>query len=169
MLYANRAHNLLTEAAAAEFLDPDVSEETKEVIEDIQDDLTNNIDTVDDDEKETNNAVLTAESCPVFESNGRYLVDIRDIMRICEAEEEVTGVEADAGEVASDVAAENDVDENDLVIVAPVDVAQEIVEACLYEAKCGKSGKSKKKAKGLQKALADLKSKGIKVKAAKKK
>lgn len=163
MLYANKARDMLYEAAAAEFLDPDVSEETKEVITDIQDDLTNNIEMVDAEDKETNNTELTVESCPVFECSYGYAVDIRDIMRICEAEEEMTGEPADAGEVASDVAAANDVSEDELVIVAPVDVAQQMIEACLFEAKCGKSGKSSKKAKGLQKALKELKAKGIKV------
>jgi hypothetical protein len=168
MLYANKAYNLLTEAASAEFLDPEVDSDVKDIITDIQDDLTTNVETVDADDKESNGVDLTAEACALFETSYGYAVDIRDIMRICEAAAE-EGEDMSASDAASDVAAANDVSEDDLVIVAPVDVAQEIVEACLYEAKCGKKGKAKKKAKGLAAALADLKAKGFKVKAKKKK
>ena len=164
MIYGNRAHKLLTESAAAEFLDPEVSQDVKDVVEDITDALTTNVETVDAEDKDSNGVDLTAESCPVYKlSESRYGVDIRDIMRICEAAEEETGEAPDAADVATDVAQTNDVDKDELVIVAPMDVAQEIVEACLYEAKCGKKGKAKKKAKGLGKVLDDLKSGGFKV------
>ena len=171
MLFANRNYGLLTEAASAEFLDPDVDSDVKDVVTNLQDALTTNVETVDADDKDTNGTDLTVESCPVYKTSYGYAVDVRDIMRICEAEEETTGEPADAGQVASDVAAENDVDKDDLVIVAPLDVAQEIVEACLFEAKCGKSsgGKAKKKAKGLGKVIDDLKSDGFKIKTKKKK
>ena len=91
-------------------------------------------------------------------------MDIRDLMRICEAEEEETGEPADAGEVAADVAETNDVNTDDLVIVAPADVASEMIEAALNESKAGKKGgKAKKKAKGLSDALKSLKKKGISI------
>ena len=173
MIYGKNPFSLITEAATADFLDPEVDQEVKDTVEEIQDDLTTNVEIVDADDKETNNAVLTAESCAIWESistKGRYFVDIRDIMRICEAEEEVTGQPADAGEVATDVADANNVSEDELVIVAPADVAQDIIEACIFEAKCGsKSDKAKKKAKGLSKALKDLKAKGFKIATKKKK
>lgn len=173
MLYAKNPFSLLNEAATDDFLDPDVSPEVKEDIQELQDDLSSNIEVVDAEDKETNNAVLTAESCPVWrlEESGRYCVDIRDIMRICEAEEEATGEPADAGDVASDVVANNDEVESkdDLVIVAPADVAQEIVEFALLEAKAGRSGKGAKKAKNLKNALKELKDKGFKIATKKKK
>jgi len=169
MIFGKKSFGLLSEAATADFLDPDVDQEVKDTVEELQDDLTTNVEVVDADDKETNNAVLTAESCTIWESSMGYLVDIRDIMRICEAEEEMTGEPADAGEVASDVAASNDVSADELVIVAPADVAEEIIENCLMEAKCGKKGKANKKANGLKKALKDLKSKGFKIAAKKKK
>ena len=169
MLYAKKASDLLYEAAAAEFMDPDVSEEVKDTVTDITDILTNNVDTVDPEDKETNNAVLTAESCAIFETSYGYAVDVRDIMRICEEEEAMTGEAPAASDVAADVAEENEVDTDELVIVAPADVAQEIVEACLYEAKCGKSGKATKKAKKLGEVLGDLKAKGFKIKTKKSK
>lgn len=167
MIYGNsRAHSLLIESAAAEFLDPEVSQDVKDVVDDITDALTTNVETVDAEDKESNGVDLTAESCPVYKlAESRYGIDIRDIMRICEAAEEATGETPDAAEVATDVAETNDVDKDDLVIVAPIDVAQEIVEACIFEAKCGKSkgGKAKKKAKGLGKVLDDLKTGGFKI------
>ena len=170
MIYGNRAHKLLTEAAAAEFLDPEVSDDVKNVVDDITDALTTNVEEVDAEDKESNGVDLTAESCPVYKlAESRYGVDIRDIMRICEAAEEATGETPDAADVATDVAETNDVDKDELVIVAPIDVAQEIVEACIFEAKCGKKGKAKKKAKGLGKVLDDLKSGGFKIATKKKK
>lgn len=175
MLFVNNPFSLLSEAATADFLDPDVDSEVKDAVEELQDDLTTNVEFVDADDKETNNAVLTAESCPMWigESTGRFYVNLSDIVRICEAEEDATGVPADAGEVASDVVAANadeGASEDQLVIVAPADVAEEIIENCLMEAKCGKSGgKASKKAKGLSKALKDLKAKGFKIATKKKK
>ena len=167
MLYASNPFSLLSEAATDDFLDPDVSPEVKEDIQELQDDLSSNVEVVDAEDKETNNAVLTTESCPVWylESTNRYAVDIRDIMRICEAEEDATGEPADAGDVASDVVANNDEvgDKDDLVIVAPADVAQEIVEFALLEAKSGRSGKGARKAKSLKNALKELKDKGFKI------
>lgn len=170
MLFAKNPFSLISEAATADFLDPDVDQDVKDQVQELQDDLTTNIEFVDADDKETNNAVLTAESCAIWESSKGYLVDIRDIVRICEAEEEATGEPADAGEVATDVATTNDVDTDELVIVAPADVAEEIIENCLMEAKCGKKGgKASKKAKGLSKALKELKDKGFKIATKKKK
>lgn len=174
MLFVNNPFSLLSEAATADFLDPDVDKEVKDAVEELQDDLTTNVEFVDADDKETNNAVLTAESCPMWlGESGRYYVNLNDIVRICEAEEEATGEPADAGEVASDVVAANADDgatEDQLVIVAPADVAEEIIENCLMEAKCGKTkGKASKKANGLSKALKDLKAKGFKIATKKKK
>lgn len=170
MLYRRNARSLLEEAmdvdASADLLAPE-AEEVKEVLDDLEDKF-DNIEEVSPEDKETNNAVLTAESCPIYRINEGYAVDIRDIMRICEAEGEMEGdpdaPAADAGDVASDVAQANDVSEDELVIVAPVDVAQQIVEACFYEAKCGKKGKAAKKAKGLADVVGELQAKGFKVK-----
>lgn len=165
MLYGD-PHKILSESASADLLDPAVDQEVKDVVNQLQDDLTTNVEEVPAEDKETNNAVLSPdelkECCTLWEAgNGRYYADIRDIMRICEEAEENTGEPADAGEVAADVATANDVETDDLVIVAPADVAEEIIENALNESKAGKSGKAKKKAKGLSDALASLKKKGI--------
>lgn len=167
MLYGD-PHKILSEAASADLLDPEVDQEVKDVVEELQDDLTTNVEEVPAEDKLTNNAVLSPdelkEACTLWEGNGRYFMDIRDLMRICEAEEEETGEPADAGEVAADVAETNDVNTDDLVIVAPADVASEMIEAALNESKAGKKGgKAKKKAKGLSDALKSLKKKGISI------
>ena len=166
MLYGE-SYKILSEAASADLLDPEVDQEVKDVVEDLEDTLTTNVEEVPAEDKETNNAVLSPEdlkeACMIWESgDGRYFMDIRDVMRICEAEEEETGEPADAGEVAADVADANDVSTDDLVVVAPADVAAEMIEAALNEAKAGKkNGKAKKKAKKMADAIDDLKSKGI--------
>lgn len=161
------SHRILSETASADLLDPAVDSEVKNVVDDLQDALTTNVEEVPAEDKETNNAVLTAEACTIFEAaiaGRKYAVDIRDIMRICEAEEEETGVTPDAGDVAQDVAQANDADSEDLVVVAPADVAQEMIESALNEAKAGKKcGKAKKKAGKLAKALNQIKKKGVKV------
>ena len=168
MLYGE-SYKILSEAASADLLDPEVDQEVKDVVEDLEDTLTTNVEEVPADDKLSNNAVLSPEDlkecCTLWESgDGRYFADIRDIIRICEAEEEETGEPADAGEVAADVAETNDVNTDDLVILAPTDVASEMIENALNESKAGKKGgKAKKKAKGLADAIKDLKEKGIKV------
>lgn len=167
----NYASNMLFESSTADLLDPEVDSDVKEVIEELEDDLTTNVKEVPASDKESNGATEllkpTKESCMLYEAgNGKYFCNIFDIMRICEAEEEETGVTPDAGEVAADVADANGKGEDDLVIVAPLDTAKELIEACINEAKCGKKGskaKSKKKAKSLSKALKEIKDKGIKV------
>lgn len=166
MLFGN-PNKILTEAASADLLDPAVDQEVKDVVEELQDDLTTNVEEVPAEDKETNNAVLSPdelkESCMLWEGNGRYYMDIRDLMRICEAAEEDSGEPADAGEVAADVAEANDKSADDLVIVAPADVASEIIENAINESKAGKKGKASKKAKGLSDALKSLKKKGISI------
>lgn len=167
----NYASNMLFESSTADLLDPEVDSDVKEVIEELEDDLTTNVQEVPAKDKVSNGADAllnpTPESCMLYEtSGGKYLCNIFDIMRICEAEEEETGVAPDAGDVADQVADANGTTSDELVIVAPVKVAEEIVEACINEAKCGKKGskaKSKKKAKSLSKALKEIKDKGIKV------
>ena len=144
MLYGE-SYKILSEAASADLLDPEVDQEVKDVVEDLEDTLTTNVEEVPADDKFSNNAVLSPEDlkecCTLWESgDGRYFADIRDIIRICEAEEEETGEPADAGEVAAEI------------------------ENALNESKAGKKdGKAKKKAKGLADAIKDLKEKGIKV------
>lgn len=173
MLYGD-PYKFLSEAASADLLDPQVSEEVKDVVNELEDELTTNVEEVPAEDKDDNHAVLSAEelkeTATLYRiSESKVGFDIRDLLRICEAEEEETGEPADAGEVAADVAEKNDVSADDLVIVAPADVAEEIVTNAVQEAKCGRKGKATKKANGLLAAVKDLKKKGIKVASAKKK
>ena len=173
MLYGD-PYKFLSEAAAADLLDPQVSQEVKDVVEELEDELTTNVEEVPADDKEDNHAVLSAEelkeTATLYRiSENRVALDIRDLMRICEAEEEETGEPADAAAVADDVAEKNDVESDDLVIVAPADVAAEIIENAILEAKCGKKGKNTKKANGLLDAIKSLKKDGKKVVVKKKK
>ena len=178
MLYGD-PYKFLSEAASADLLDPQVSEEVKDVVEELEDELTTNVEEVPAEDKEDNHAVLSAEelkeTATLYRlSEGKVGFDIRDLLRICEAEEEAAAeagetAEVDAGEVAADVAEKNDVEVDDLVIVAPADVAAEIIESAILEAKCGRKGKAAKKANGLLDAVKNLKKKGIKVATVKKK
>jgi len=172
MLFGSNSYRGFFESATADLLDPDVSGEVKDVVEDLEDALTNNVPEVAPEEKETNGATEllapTKESCILYEgANGQLMLNVFDLMRICEAEEAETGAAPNAADVAADVADANGASEDDLVIVAPLDTAKELVEACIMEAKCGKSGKkakNKKKANGLAKAIKSLKKRGFKVK-----
>lgn len=167
----NYKYNTLFESASADLLDPDVDSDVKDVVEELEDDLTTNVQEVPAEEKESNGATEllkpTSESCMIYEAgHGKFYCNIFDIMRICEAEEAETGVAPDAGDVAADVADANGQSEDDLVIVAPLDTAKELVEACINESKCGKKGgkaKSKKKIKSLSKAIKQIKDKGMKI------
>lgn len=162
MLYG-RTSRILSEAASADLLDPQVDQEVKDVIADLQDELTSNVEEVPAGDKDDNHAVLAPEElkemCTLWEGNGCVYMDMNDVIRICESE----GDDADAGEVASDVAEANDVESDNLVIVADEETAKDLIEGALLEAKCGRKGKSTKKVKGLTKALKELKAKGIKV------
>lgn len=165
----NYGNYILSESASADLLDPEVDSDVKDVVKELEDELTTNIEEVPAKDKETNGATEllkpTAESCMLYEAgSGKYFCNIMDIVRICEAEEEETGTMPDAGEVAADAAEANGHSEDDLVIVAPLDTARELVENCINEAKAGKKkGKNKKKANILSKAIKDIKKKGIKI------
>lgn len=143
MIYG-RPSKVLTETASADLLDPNVDTDVKNVVNDLQDVLTTNVEEVPAEDKVSNHAVLSPdelkESCMLWEANGRICLDVRDLMRICEAEEDETGEAVDAGEIATDVAEINDVNPDDLVIVAPADVAKEMIESCLLEARVGRMG-----------------------------
>ena len=163
MLYG-RMNGILSEAASADLLDPEVDQEVKDVVADLEDELTTNVEEVPAADKDSNNAVLSPEElkemCTLWEgSNNCIYMDMNDLMRICEAE----GDDADAGEVAEDVANANEVDSDNLVIVADEETAKDLIECALLEAKAGRKGKNVKKAKGLTKALKQLKAKGIKI------
>ena len=87
MLYGD-PYKFLSEAAAADLLDPQVSQEVKDVVEELEDELTTNVEEVPADDKEDNHAVLSAEelkeTATLYRiSENRVALDIRDLMRIC--------------------------------------------------------------------------------------
>ena len=161
MLFKNPA-KLLSEAASADLLDPKVSDEVKDVIDELEDVLTNNIEEVDDKDKTTNGMqmAIQAEAVAMLESavgygNARYLLKIEDLMAVREAEGEAAAAEAmeepgqaptpeeveaaapDAGNVIEDIAAKNGVEPEQVAVVITAETVRFLAETALLEAKCG--------------------------------
>lgn len=163
MLFKN-PKKLLSEAASADLLDPKVSEEVKDVIDELEDVLTNNIEEVDEKDKTTNGMPLKAEAVAMMESavgygKARYLLKIEDLMAVREAEGEAAAAEAmeepgqaptpeeveaaapDAGNVIEDIAAKNGVEPEQVAVVITAESVRFLAETALLEAKCGKDKK----------------------------
>lgn len=163
---------LLSEAASADLLDPKVSDEVKDVVDELEDILTNNIEEVKDEDKTTNGMVLTAECVNMLEAaapygKAKYLLNIEDLMAVREAEgeekaaeameepgqaptaEEVEAAAPDAGNVIEDIAAKNGVEPEQVAVVISAESAKFLAQTALLEAKCGKG---KKDCKGFEKA-----------------
>lgn len=191
MLFAN-PRKILSESAAADLLNPEVSEEVKDVINDLEDTLTNNVEEVDEKDKTTNGGIpVVAEAVALMESvNGygraRYLITLEDVMAIQETEgekaaeenvetpgeapsaEECEKCEPDAANVVEDIAQKNGVDPEQVAVVITSENVKFLAETALLEAKAGKSGKDAKAAKKLKKvkkATEQLRSKVKMVKA----
>lgn len=163
MLFKN-PKKLLSEAASADLLDPKVSDEVKDVIDELEDVLTNNIEEVDEKDKTTNGMPVHAEAVAMMESsvgygNARYLLKIEDLMAVREAEGEAAAAEAmeepgqaptpeeveaaapDAGNVIEDIAAKNGVEPEQVAVVITAETVRFLAETALLEAKCGKDKK----------------------------
>lgn len=183
-MFTGKPYKYLSEAATADLLDPGTSEEVKDTIEELQDDLTNNVEEVPADDMVTNGGVpvITAESAILAESsNGRYYISMEAVMRICEDEAEVAadGEEPTADEVVDQadnvidqIANANGIDPEDVTVVISADEMTYMCECAINESKCNKKkgkkkgGKSAKKIAILSKLTKALKGK---VKVAKKK
>ena len=189
MLFSN-PRRLLSEAASADMLNPEVSEEVKDVIQDLEDTLTNNVEEVKDGDKTTNGGIpVTTESVAMMESantygRARYLVSLESVIAVMESEgekeaeeameepgkapteEEIEGHEPDACDVIKKIADNNGVDEDQVAVVITAENVRFLAETALLEAKCGKKGgKGCKKVKKVAKALDQLKGKVNLVKA----
>lgn len=192
MLFSN-PRKILSEAASADLLNPEVSEEVKDVITDLEDTLTNNVEEVDDKDKTTNGGIpVVAESVSMMETatdgygRARYLVTLEDVIAIKEtegekaAEEEVEEpgeapsaekceeCEPDAKNVVDDIAEKNGVDPEQVAVVITAENVKFLAETALLEAKggkCGKNAKATKKLKKTKKAIDELKGKVKLVKA----
>ena len=182
MLFKN-PRAILSEAAAADLLDPEVSEEVKETIGELEDTLTNNVEEVKEDDKTPNGGiVVTTESVPVLRANNnygraQYLVSLESVIALMEAEgeeaaaaaaqpgeapsaEDAEAAEPDAANVVEDIAEKNGVDPEQVAVVITAENVSFLAETALLEAKCGnKKGKGAKKLKKTKKAVDQLKGK----------
>lgn len=192
MLFSN-PRRILSEAATAELLDPEVSEEVKDTVEELEDTLTNNVEEVDEKDMTTNGGVpVTTESVSLMESASwyndrtRYLVNIESVIAVMETEgaaeaeanaepgqapteEECEKNEPEASNVIDDIAEKNGVDPEQVAVVITAEHVQFLAETALLESKAGKrKGKAGKKLKKLKDVIDDLQRKGKKIKFAKK-
>lgn len=181
---------LLSEAASADLLAPEVSEEVKEVIDNLEDTLTNNVEEVKDEDKTTNGGIpVVAEGVSIMKSNvgyGRaeYLVKLEDVIAVMEtegeeaakaameepgtppSEEDIEKHEPNAVNVVEDIAEKNGVDPEQVAVVISAEAASFLAETALLEAKnCKKKGKGTKRIKKTAKAVDQLKGKVKLVKA----
>lgn len=189
MLFGTNPRSLLSEAATADMLNPEVSPEVKDVVNELEDDLTNNVEEVKDSDKTTNGGIpVTTEAVALMESHvgygkARYLVTIESVIAIKETEgeaaatekmdepgtppaEECEECEPNAANVVEDIAQKNGVDPDQVAVVISAESCRFLAETALMEAKCGKSdGKGTKKLKKVKKTIDELKGKIKMVKA----
>lgn len=188
MLFKN-PRRLLSEAATADLLNPEVSDEVKDVIVDLEKDLTNNIEEVKEEDKTTNGGIpVTTESVAIMESavgygKAKYLVTLESVMAVMESEaeaevpveepaageapaEEVPAVEPSPVNVVEDIAEKNGVEPEQVAVVITAESVKFLVEHAILESKACKSGKDAKACKKLAKvgkAVKDLKEGGVMV------
>lgn len=189
MLFSN-PRKILSESAAADLLNPEVSEEVKDVINDLEDTLTNNVEEVDEKDKTTNGGIpVVAEAVALMETAGagydraRYLVTLEDVISIQETEGEKAAAEAveepgaaptpeecekcepSADNVVEDIAQKNGVEPEQVAVVITAENVKFLAETALLEAKAGKPGKAAKKLKKVKAATEQLRGKVKMVKA----
>lgn len=186
----NNPRKLLTEAASADMLNPEVSEEVKDTIEELEDVLTNNVEEVDDKDKTTNGGIpVVSEAVNLYAAarptgGAQYYVALETVIAIMETEGEMAADAANAnapeGEapatpeecepsatnVVDDIAAKNGVDPEQVAVVITAESMKLLVENVLLEAKCGrKKGKNAKKLKKQKDVIDQLRGKVNMVKA----
>lgn len=176
MLFSTHPRKLLSEAAAADLLDPKVSDEVKEVIDDMEDILTNNIEEVKDADKTTNGGVpVVAEAVAVLEAantygKAKYLITLESVIAVMENEgeklaaeesetpgeaptpEEAEAHEPHAANVIEDIAARNGVEADQVAVVISTENFRFLAEMAILEAKSGKAAEDCEAAKKLGKA-----------------
>lgn len=179
MFLTTNPRRLISEAAAADLLNPEVSEEVKDVVEELEDDLKD-IDTVPDDQKTTNGGIpVTTEGVSLMKTNnGRYLVTLEDVIAVMETEgadaAEEAKQNAEPGETpptaeecepsATDtlekIANANGVDVEDVTVVINSNEMACVAEAALLEAGKGRcKGRNTKKLMKKKKVVDALKGK----------
>ncbi len=181
MLFKN-PRQLLSESASADLLAPEVSEEVKNVIDDLEDTLTNNVEEVKSEDKKTTNGGIpvVAEAVSIMESasnydRARYLVKLEDVIAIKETEgeaaaaaaveepgtapteEECEKAEPDATNVIEDIASKNGVEPEQVAVVINAESVSFLAETALLEAKAGKkNGRGAKKLAKTSKTIKEL-------------
>ena len=176
MLFSN-PRAILSEAASADMLNPEVSEEVKDTIEELEDTLTNNVEEVDDKDKTTNGGIpVTTEAVSLFESaagygRAKFIVTLEDVIAVQEAEGEEAAKEdqqleepgeapsedkceekePDACNVVNDIAEKNGVEPEQVAVVITAENVRFLAQTALLEAKCGKKGKDAQASKKLNK------------------
>lgn len=165
MLFKN-PRVLLSEAASADLLNPEVSEEVKDVINDLEDVLTNNVEEVKDADKTTNGGIpVTTESASLMEAaapygKARYLISLEQVMAIRETEEAEAAAAAEAapaeegGEAPTEepaaptvepaniierIADNNDVEPEQVAVVISAEAAHYYAQTALLEQKAGRN------------------------------
>ena len=173
MLFGANPYQFLSEAATQDLLDPATSSEVKDVVDDLEDTLTNNVEEVPSKDMVTNGGVpvTTTESAVLVESNGKYMVNIESVIAICEdeaaeetgdAEPSADAVADKAEDVVDQIAQANGVDPEDVTIVISQETASFLCEAAINESKASKgkkTGKATRKATILAKVSKALKNK----------
>lgn len=188
MLFKN-PRKLLSEAASADLLDPTVSAEVKDVVDDLENILTNNIEEVKDEDKTTNGMPLKVEAVAMMESanpygKARYLLKIEDLMAVRESEGEEAAKEEmeepgeapseeevekhcpNVGNVIEDIAAKNGVEPEEVAVVISTESVRFLAQTAVLEAKCGKAQKDCKglsKCKKIKKTAEAVKEAGYKL------
>jgi len=159
MLYKT-PRKLLSEAAA-DLLNPEVSDEVKDVVEELEDILTNNVEEVKDEDKTTNGGIpVTTESVALMESatgygDAKYLVKFEDVVAVMESEGEAAAAEAmeepgqapsaeeveahmpEPENVIEDIAQKNGVEPEQVAVVISAESFRMQARAALLEAKAG--------------------------------
>ena len=182
MLFKN-PRRLLSEAATADLLNPEVSDEVKDTIVGLEDILTNNIEEVKEEDKTTNGGIpVTTESVAMLESavgygKAKYLVTLESVIAIMETEgeaaataaaepgeapteEEIAAAEPSPVNVVEDIAEKNGVEPDQVAVVISSENCRFLAEMALLEAKSAKGKKkASKKVKKIKDTVEELKGK----------
>ena len=199
MLFSTHPRKLLSEAAAADLLDPKVSDEVKEVIDNLEDVLVDkNIEEVKDENKTSNGGIPTVtDAVPVMQTESaiagknEYLVTIESVLALMETEGEKLAAEAEEVEpgeaptpeaveankphtanIIEDIANANGVAPEDISITISQEAVKYYAEMAILEAKAGKTtanNKSLKKLKDIDGCTKEALAGGINVKKSSKK
>lgn len=185
MLFKN-PRRLLSEAATADLLNPEVSDEVKDTITGLEDILTNNIEEVKEEDKTTNGGIpVTTESVAMLESavgygNAKYLVPLESVIAIMETEgeaaamaaaepgeapteEEIAAAEPSPVNVVEDIAEKNGVEPEQVAVVITAESVRFLAEMSLLEAKAGRGKRAAEKAKKAKETLETLEKGNVKL------